>query len=151
MGGTDKIIDVQDNPGSEKDAGNDLLLHFGFNSTGRKGKKGLKFPVKKSVSPHKIFHTGRTIKMAKNELFSESVVVFPYKDDRKEGNIYIMEIFRCEYDDIIEAVLCEYYNSSKNVIIDMDEEALPLEEGYNKLRRYKTVDALMGVVLCEYK
>ena len=76
--------------------------------------------------------------------------MFPYKDDRKEGNTYIIEIFQCEYDDTIEAVLCEYYKNSKNVIIDMDEEALPLEEGYKKLGRYDTADALVDEVLCEY-
>ena len=51
-----KIVDGQDKPGSEKDVGNTLLLHFLFNIIGSKGKKGPNFPVKKAGSTCKTVH-----------------------------------------------------------------------------------------------
>ena len=74
-----KIVDVWDTPGSAKDAENALLSHFGFNSTGRKGNKGPKFPLKNSGRPCKKNHPGRSRNMASDEVSSEAVVVFPFK------------------------------------------------------------------------
>ena len=42
------FFDVQDTPGSAKDSGNALPSRFRFESTGREGKKGPKFPAKKA-------------------------------------------------------------------------------------------------------
>ena len=47
MGRNNKLVDVRDTTGSENYTGNALLSHFLFNTTGRKGKKGSEFPVKK--------------------------------------------------------------------------------------------------------
>ena len=127
-----KIVDGKDTPGSAKDAGNALLSHFGFKSTGRKGKKGPKFPVKKAGRTCKAVSTGQPRNMAANEANSESVLMLPYKDDVKEGSI-----------DIVEAVTCEYDKDAKKEICDMDDEALPLEEGGKKASKENTVDALV--------
>ena len=56
MGRTNKIIDGWDNLGSAKGADNSLLLCFVFKSTGSKGEKWMKFPVKNSVRPCKTVH-----------------------------------------------------------------------------------------------
>ena len=48
MGITDKVIDRRDTPGSENDTGTAPPSYFGFNSTGKKGNKGAKFPAKKA-------------------------------------------------------------------------------------------------------
>ena len=61
--------------------------------------------------------------------YGKSVVVLPYKYDGKEGNTDILEAVPYEYYNIIEAVLSEEEEGAKKVIIEMDEEALPLEEG----------------------
>ena len=67
------------------------------------------------------------------------MVVLPYKYGGKEGNTDIVEAVPCEYYKIIEAVPCEEEEGAKKVIIEMDEEALPLEEGGKKVIREKTV------------
>ena len=47
--------------------------------------------------------------------------MLPYKDDGKEG-----------ITDIVEEVPCKYDGGHKKANSDMDEEALPLGEVYNK-------------------
>ena len=88
--------------------------------------------------------------MAENEVSSEAVVVLPYKDDRNQGNTYIVQVVKCEYGQIVEAVPCEDDKGYKNVISDMDEQALTFEEGDMKVRREKTIYALVEAVLYEY-
>ena len=70
--------------------------------------------------------------MAANEANSESVVVLSYKDDGKEGSI-----------DIVEAVKCEDEKGAKKEISEMDDEALPLEEGDKKASKENTVDKIV--------
>ena len=78
--------------------------------------------------------------MAENEISSEAVVVLPYRDDGKEGRTEIVgEISRG--DD----------KGSTKSISEMDEAALPLGEGDKKVRREKTADELVEVLLCEYE
>ena len=59
MGRMNKVIGVRDTPGSAEDAVNTLLFHFGFKSTGKKGRKGPEFPLKKSGRTCKAVHPGR--------------------------------------------------------------------------------------------
>ena len=40
---------------------------------------------------------------------------------------------------------------TKKAIIEIHEQALPLEEVWNKARIEKTMDALVEAVLCEYE
>ena len=76
MGRTNNIIYGHDNTGSDKYAVNALLSYFGFNNTGIKGEKGINFPVKKARRPYKKVHLVIPIKMAADEVSSDSVVVF---------------------------------------------------------------------------
>ena len=89
--------------------------------------------------------------MAANELSGDAVVVFPYKDHGKEGNVIIVEAVMCEDDDIVEAVPCEDDEGANKVIGDMDKEELTLEEYGKKVSTEKTVDELVEAVLCEYE
>ena len=70
IGGTNKIIDGQDNPGPDKDIGIVLTLHFGFKRIDGKEKKGPELPVKKEGRPCKTFHTGIPRNMDTNETSS---------------------------------------------------------------------------------
>ena len=97
-----KIVDGWDTPGSANETSNSLLSYFGFKSTGGKGKKELKFPVKTPGRPCKAVYTGRLRNMSENEAISEAVVVFPCKDYGKEWSTNIVEAVPCE-DDIIQA------------------------------------------------
>ena len=94
---TDKIVDKRYTTGSEKYSSNSLLSHSGFNTTGRKGKKGVAFPVKKSRRPYKTFHPGGPRKVAANEMSTNAVSVLSFKDDGKEGSTDIVEVVSCEY------------------------------------------------------
>ena len=134
MGRTNKIVDGWDTLGSEKDAGNALLLNFWFKCKEIKGKKRPNFPVKKVLRPYKTVHPIRQKKMAVKEVSSEAVVVFPYKYDGKERNIEILEAVLCEDDEILEAVPREDDEVSKKVISEMNEEVLLLEKGDKKVK-----------------
>ena len=101
--------------------------------------KGPKFSVKKTGRPYRTFHPGRPRKMAANEISSEAVVVFPYKDDREEGKT-----------EIVGAVSREDYEGDKNSISDMDEAALNLGEGDKKVSRDNTEEELVEEFICEY-
>ena len=61
--------------------------------------KGQKFAVKKAGRPYRTVHPGRPIKMAANELSSESVVLLPYKDDGKDGKTKIVGALSGEDDE----------------------------------------------------
>ena len=113
MGRTKKFVDGCYTPSSTKDAGNELLSHFGFKSTWRKGKKGGNFPVMKAGRPCKAILPGIPIKIAANKEIIEVVAVFPYEDDGKEGCANIVKEMTREDD-----------RGSNNPISDMDEEAL---------------------------
>ena len=67
-------------------------------------------------------------------------MVLPYEDDGKEGRT-----------DIVGAVSREDDEGAKKLISDMDEVALPLEEGDKKVIREKTVEELVEALLCGYE
>ena len=148
MGRTNRIVYRWDNPGSANDEGNALLSNFGFKSTGR---KGLKFPVNKTRRTYKPVHPGRPINMVADEVISEAVLVLPYEDEKNEEITNIVEAMTHEDDGIVEEVTCEDDKGAKKVSSEMDEEALPLEEGENKVIIEKTSDALVEAVICEYE
>ena len=78
--------------------------------------------------------------MADNQISSEAVVLFPYKDYGKEGRT-----------DIAGAVSHEDDEGAKKSISGMDEAALTLGQGDKKVRREKTVEELVEALLCEYE
>ena len=98
MGRTNKILYGQDTPGLEKDSGNALLSHFGFNIKGIKGKRGPKFPVNNEGRTYKTVNPRKPIKMTSNEVISEAVVVLMYKYYGEYWNTKIVEEVPCKYD-----------------------------------------------------
>ena len=70
MGITNKIVDGQDTPGTDKYSGNTLLKTFGFNITGRKGNKGSNFTAKNVGRPCRAVCKIRPINMDANEAIS---------------------------------------------------------------------------------
>ena len=89
--------------------------------------------------------------MSANEFSIEEVVVLPHKDDGKERNIGIIETVPYEYDKIVYALTCEDDEGTKKVIIDIDEEALTLEEGDRKVSIDNSVDELLEELICKYE
>ena len=63
-------------------------------------------------------------------------MVLPYEDDGKQGRT-----------EIVGAVSLEYDEGSKKSISEMDEAALPLLEGANKVSREKNMEELVEALL----